>query len=173
MPIRELASWPPSCKSIELDLPATFKLAGSSGTRAPAQTGPPGANQVPNQQVIHEAATRLFVVAAHPTNVRHRPASEEMATVDVQHFSQDHRTIQSHAETVVDRLMSQDGGHLPRQRHVWVLSTERTHVHAIYDNTETKCEDGWRCKPTDAPLQPPICVTVATKIRSSVLVMAN
>ena len=56
--------------------------------------------------------------------------------------------------------MSQDGRHLPRQRHVWVLSTERTHVHAIHDNTETKCEDGWRCKPTDAPLQPPICVTV-------------
>ena len=58
-------------------------------------------------------------------------------------------------ETVVGRLMSQDGGHLPRQRHVWVLSTERTHVHAIHDNTETKCEDGWRCKPTDTPLEPP------------------
>ena len=86
-----LASWPPPCKSLELDLAATFfKLAGSSGTRAPAQTGPPGANQVPNQHVIHEAATRLFVVDAHPANVRHRPANEELATVDVQHFSQDH-----------------------------------------------------------------------------------
>ena len=85
-----LASWPPSCKSIELDLAATFKLAGSSGTRAPAETGPPGAKQVPNKQVIHEAATRLFVVAAHPPNVRHRPVSEGLATVDVQHFSQDH-----------------------------------------------------------------------------------
>ena len=88
--LRELARWPPSCKSIELDLEATFKLAGSSGTRAAAQTGPPGASQVPNQHVIHEAATRLFVVAAHLPNVRHRPESEELATVDVQHFSQDH-----------------------------------------------------------------------------------
>ena len=124
--------------SIELDLAATFKLDGSSGTRAPAQTGPPGANQVPNQHVIHEAAPRLFVVAAHPTNVHHSPASEELATVDVQHFSQDHRTIKSHAETVVGRLMSQDGRNLPRQLHVWVLSTGRSHVHAIHDNTETQ-----------------------------------
>ena len=64
------------------------------------------------------------------------------------------------------RLMSQDGRHLPRQRHVWVLSTERTHVHAIHDNTETKCEGGWLCKPTDAPLEPPNCVTVPTKLTS-------
>ena len=62
--------------------------------------------------------------------------------------------------------MSQDGRHLPRQRHVWVLSTGRTHVHAIHDNTETKCEGGWLCKPTDAPLEPPNCVTVPTKLRS-------
>ena len=62
--------------------------------------------------------------------------------------------------------MSQDARHLPRQRHVWVLSTGRTHVHAIHDNTETKCEGGWRCKPTDAPLEPPNYVTVPTKLRS-------
>ena len=67
-----------------------FKLAGSSGTQAPAQTGPCGASQVPNQHIIHEAASRLFVVAARPPNVSHRPVSEELAIVDVQHFSQDH-----------------------------------------------------------------------------------
>ena len=64
------------------------------------------------------------------------------------------------------RLMSQDGRHLPRQRHVWILSTERTHVHAIHDNTETKCEEGRRCKPTDTPLEPPNYVTVPTKLGS-------